>query len=153
MLPPTQLSLGQQDLPSLRATLRRAGVRHNDYASALFRQVNVGPPAEVRVVVRTVAELGFSDGAELGQVMRALPAQQLAPCPLEVALLLRLAWRDRTIFPRVTVLSPRPTPAEDAPRGWYLRDDAEGCWLRAYVASEDWRAPPEERLAVLWEAP
>ena len=153
MLPPAHLSLGQQDLPSLRTALRHAGVRHNDYASALFHQVSAGPPAEVRVVVRTVGELGFSDGAELGQVMRALPAQQLAPCPLEVALLLRLAWRDRPISPRVTVLSPRPTPAEDAPRGWYLRDDAEGCWLRAYVASDDWRAPTEERLAVLWEAP
>ncbi|MCA9566725.1 MAG: hypothetical protein KC656_02745, partial [Myxococcales bacterium] len=108
-------------------------MRTNAYGDALLPRVPVlHEPREVHVVVRTVAELGWPEGAELDRVLERTTG--FAPCPLETALLLRLAWTD-PVHPRITVLSARAESDETALRGFYLRVDAEGPWLRAYVAS------------------
>ena len=106
-------------------------------------------PIAVCVEVHSVGALGWAEGAPLDEVLRDVADRGLLPCPLEVALLLRLAWRERPVSQRITVASARAQPEEAAPRGFYLRDDADGCWLRAYVASDDWVQGPEERLALL----
>src|SRR5207244_32002 len=107
----------------------------------------------VRVEAHSVGALGWAEGAPLDQVLRDAADQGLTACPLEVALLLRLAWREQPVSPRITVASARPHPDEAVPRGFYLRDDADGSWLRAYVASDDWAQGPEERLALLRRSP
>ena len=149
---PVVLTMGRQPLSELVAALRRAGVRLNAYAEELLGGGRVGVAPEsipVRVEVHSVGALGWGEGAPLDQVLRDVADQGLAPCPLEVALLLRLAWREQFVSPRITVASARAHPDEAVPRGFYLRDDADGCWLRAYVASDDWVFGPEERLALL----
>lgn len=149
---PVALTMGRQPLSELVAALRRAGVRLNAYAEELLGGGRVGvAPAFVpaRVEVHSVGALGWAEGAPLDQVLRDVADQGLEPCPLEVALLLRLAWRERTVSQRTTVASARADPDEAVPRGFYLRDDADGCWLRAYVASDDWNFGPEERLALV----
>ncbi len=141
--------LGRHRLPELRQMLRQAGVRHNAYGEQLLPRVPIALCARpVQVVVHTLASLGWPEGSELAPVLAALPARGLAPCPHEVALLLRLAWKDRAIEPRIAVLSPRLDADELAPRGFYL-SEADGPWLRAYVASDDWVFAPTERVAVL----
>lgn len=149
---PLVLTLGRQPLSGLVAALRRAGVRLNAYAEELLAGGSVGVAPEsipVRVEVHSVGALCWAEGAPLDPMLRDVVAQGLAPCPLEVALLLRLAWREQPVSPRITVASARAHSDEAAPRGFYLRDDADGCWLRAYVASDDWVMGPEERLALL----
>ena len=149
MLEPVTAVLGRHRLPELRRRLRNAGVRHNAYAEQLMPRVPIAPRVRpVRVVVHTLTSLGWPEGSELAPVLAGLPALGLAPCPHEVALLLRLVWKDRVVEPRITVLSPRLDADERAPRGFYLAD-AGGSWLRAYVASEDWVFAPTERVAVL----
>jgi hypothetical protein len=146
------LTLGRDPLSAVVAALRRSGVRFNAYAERLLGEgrVDVAPEAvPVRVEVHTVGALGRTEGALMDEVLRDAVDQGLGPCPLEVAFLLRLAWREQPVSPRVTVASARAHPDEAAPRGFYLRDDPEGCWLRAYVASDDWVFAPEERLALL----
>lgn len=148
----TVLTRGRQPLCDLVAALRRSGVRFNAYAEQLLGggRVEVAPePIPVRLEVHSVGALGWAEGATLDQVLRDVADQGLAPCPLEVALLLRLAWLERPVSPRITVASARVHPDEAVPRGFYLRDDADGCWLRAFVASDDWVQGPEERLALL----
>jgi hypothetical protein len=150
--PPVVLTLGREPLSGLVAALRRAGVRFNAYAEDLLGGERVGVAPEsipVRVEVHSVGALGWAEGAPLDQVLRDVADRGLDPCPLEVALLLRLAWREQPVSPRITVASARAHPDEAVPRGFYLRDDADGCWLRAYVASDDWVMGAEERLALL----
>lgn len=149
---PVVLTLGRRPLSALVAALRRAGVRFNAYAEELLGEGRVKVASgsiPVRVEVHCVGALGRTEGATLDGVLRDAAAHGLAPCPLEVALLLRLAWREQPVSPRITVASARAAPDETVPRGFYLRDDEEGCWLRAYVASDDWVHGPEERLALL----
>lgn len=151
MKAPVELELGRLPLEALVATLRERGVRLNAYGEALLASGRVQvavEPCSVKVVVRTAEELGWPAGAQVGEVLRALPGG-LASCPLEVALQLRLAWRDQPVWPRITVASERADPDETQPRGFYLVDREDGCWLRAYVASDDWRMEPSERLALL----
>jgi hypothetical protein len=150
------LTLGLRPLPALVSDLRREGVRFNAYAERLLQEPRVEVARDtvvVHVEVHNVRELGWSKGAPLEQVLRDVADRGLAPCPLETALVLRLAWRATPVSPRITVASARIDPDEAVPRGFYLRDDADGCWLRAFVASEDWVFAPEERLALLRRRP
>lgn len=135
----TRVILGSR--PDLLADLRAAGVLHNAYAESLLPRVPLGPHRELSVTVRTVGELGHPDGCEVAKLFASLDL-----APLELALHLRLLWKAQ---PRITVPCPHPGPDELSPRGFYLRDDEGGCWLRAYRASDDWVFGPEERLAVL----
>jgi hypothetical protein len=144
------VELGRFDAPSLRQALVDAGVRFNAYAARLFDEGHVVPSAahtRVRVVVRSAAELGALEGDTLDGLIERARASGLVPGPLELAAYLRLAWPGQPLGVRVTVPSLRPTSDETAPRGFYLRRDEEGTWLRGYVASDDWVFPPTEALA------
>lgn len=145
------LSLGANRVDALRAALDAAGVRTNAYAAELFPRVEIAPaPRSVVVDVRTLRAHGLPDGATLDALLAHVAMQGLRAAPLEAAIALRLAW-PALDGARVTVVSPRPTPDETAPRGFYLRDDDEGRWLRAFVASDDWVFMPDERVALLVE--
>lgn len=149
---PVVLTLGRQPMSELVASLRQSGVRFNAYAEEMLGEGVMEAAPEVMPVgveVHTLVALGWAEGALMDQVLRDVVDQGLFPCPLEAALLLRMAWRHQPVSPRITVASARAVPDVSVPRGFYLRDDAEGCWLRAYVASDDWVFGPEERLALL----
>ncbi|MDJ0973163.1 MAG: hypothetical protein QNJ98_01720 [Planctomycetota bacterium] len=149
---PVELILGRRPLTHVVAELRRTGVRFNAYAEALLESgqiVVASEPTPMLAEVHTVGSLGWPDGATLDQVIDNVAPQGLAPCPLEAALLLRLAWLERRPSPKtITVASRRAFPDADKPRGFYLRDDAEGCWLRGSVASDDWILAPDQRLVL-----
>lgn len=143
------LSLGVSSLESLRAALVRDGVQTNAYAGVLFPHVTVAAPARTVVVdVRTIGAHGLPEGATIDALLAHVAARGFRAAPLEAAIALRLAWRALD-GARVTVVSSRPTPDEAAPRGFYLRDDDEGRWLRAFVASDDWVFTPDERVALV----
>lgn len=147
---PTTIPLGSRRLAFLLTALRASDVQLNDYAEQLLvpeTLVLEPEPRSLQIDVRTVRELGFEDGVTMPEVLAALPAKGLAPCPLEAALHLRLLWRD-PVVPRITVVSERVHADELMPRGFYLLDDERGRLLRGFVATDDWRMEPTERLAV-----
>lgn len=146
----TTLTLGSVDLPTLRRALADAGVRHNAYAELLWPHVEVASePTAVQVRADTVGALGASAGATIEGLLSAV-APGLVACPLEVAVLLALTpfTDELPDGERLTIVSPRPTADEAAPRGFYLRRDADGLWLRAFVASDDWVFGPDERVVL-----
>lgn len=130
--------------------MRAAGVQHNTYALELLGSwVTVATsPSELTLEIHEVRTLGFDEGATLDRLVQAASQFGLGTCPLEAALHLRLRWMDQAQGPQVTVLSPRPTPDETQPRGFYLRRDESGLWLRGYVASDDWGFGPDEQVVL-----
>ncbi|MCB9617331.1 MAG: hypothetical protein H6722_33280 [Sandaracinus sp.] len=144
-----EITLGQHDPASLRRALAEAGVLQNAYANRLFDEGHVVPSPRrvVEVVVTNPAQLGAPEGETLDALLVRAREVGLVPGPLELAAYLRLTWPDQPSVPRVTVASLRPTLEETAPRGFYLRRDDEGTWLRGYVASDDWIFEPTEGLA------
>lgn len=141
------LVLGGTTRDALRDALRRRGVRTNAYFDVLWPQVTLGD-GPLEVLITTAAALGLPDGATLDALLHHAAPLGLGPCPLEVAPRLRLVLDEPPGSGRVTVVSPRVIPDEAAPRGFYLRRDDEGVWLRAFVASDDWRFDADERFAL-----
>jgi hypothetical protein len=132
---------------TLRDALRDRGVRTNAYFDVLWPQVVVAaPPRALDVVIATAADLGLPDGATLDALLAHVAPLGLGPCPLEAAAVLRLVLGASP--GRITVVSPRVTPDEAAPRGFYLRNDDDGAWLRAFIASDNWCFDADERFAL-----
>lgn len=149
---PLTITLGTETLSELVTRLREQGVRTNAYADAMLNETLVpiaSLPRSVSVEVHTIGALGWPGGAPIDVVLAGVASQGLAPCPLESALVLRLALLESQLTHRITVASERAHADELAPRGFYLRDDVGGAWLRAYVASDDWVMSGEEHLALL----
>jgi hypothetical protein len=143
------LALGTTDRDALHDALRSCGVRTNAYFDVLWPHVSVADgPRTLEIVIATAAALGLPDGATLDALVDHVAAQGLGPCPLEAAARLRLVLDEPPGGGRITVVSPRVLPDEAVPRGFYLRHDDEGVWLRAFVASDDWRFGADERFAL-----
>src|SRR5258705_13353680 len=99
---PVVLTLGRVPLSERVAELRRVAVRFNAYAEEMLgggRVEVASEPIAVRVEVHTVGALGWAEGAPLDEVLRGVADRGLAPCPLEAALMLRLAWREQPVSP------------------------------------------------------
>lgn len=147
------LVLGTTSRDALRDALRSRGVRTNAYFDVLWPHVAVAEtPRSLEVVVTTPVAVGLVDGATLDVLLDHVAPLGLGPCPLEGAARLRLALDEPAAAGRITVVSQRVLPDEAAPRGFYLRRDGDGVWLRAFVASDDWWFDPGERFALAAEA-
>jgi hypothetical protein len=143
------LVLGATNGDALRDALRDRGVRTNPYFDVLWPHVAITDgPRPLEVVIATAAALGLHHGATLDALVHHVAARGLGPCPLEAAARLRLVLDEPQEAGRITVVSPRAIADEAAPRGFYLRRDQEGVWLRAFVASDDWRFDADERFAL-----
>lgn len=143
------IHLGGSSRDALRDVLRSRRVRTNAYFDVLWPHVVVdAEPRALEILVATAATLGLTSGATLDEVVDHVAAKGLAPCPLEAAARLCLALDEPPGGGRITVVSPRAIPDEAAPRGFYVRHDADGLWLRAYVATDDWRFDADERFAL-----
>jgi hypothetical protein len=148
----TQIVLGTSSRDELGRALNDGGVRTNAYFDVLWPHVQVAPTATTRhLVVGTAAELGAPVGCTVAELLVWAACEGLGPCPLEVAARLRLMPIDEPTGTRLTVVSARVVEDERFPRGFYLRRDGEGLWLRAFVASDDWVIPVDERLALTRE--
>jgi hypothetical protein len=143
------VKLGVMSLEEQKMALRDRGILHNTYAEALFRRVVVErAQREITLALTSFAEVGLPSGGTLEELAETAASLQLFPAPLEAAIQLRLRWKGETEGDRITVVSPRASVDEREPRGFYLRRDREGFWLRGYVASDDWRFAGSERIAL-----
>ena len=87
------VQVGGQTRTQLERTLRDAGVHLNAYAETLLAHPAFDDPAgqTLRIVERTVEQLGLEEGAVLFQVFAAARNQGLELCPLAVGL--TSVWR------------------------------------------------------------
>jgi hypothetical protein len=145
---PYTLALGATSRDALREALQARGVQTNAYFDVLWPHVAIAhEPRTIQVFVATAAALGLPEGTTLAALVDHVAAMGLGPCPLEAAARLRLVL-DEPGSRRITVVSPRPIADAAAPRGFYLRQDHGAMWLRAFVASDDWRFDGDERFAL-----
>ncbi len=144
------ITLGTQPLASLKQDLRASAIRHNAYSEQLL-ELSIAiaeAPTPVSLEIQPLTAHGFPQGATMDELLEVATQRSLAPCSLEAAIVLRLAWLEQPQGPRITIASMRPVPSEQHPRGFYLRSDHDGLWLRGYVASDDWVFAPEELVAL-----
>ena len=135
-----KLSVGGMSKNALLRELARRHVSLNDYARALFddAEFTVSSIARsVRVAIVSLWQLGHSEGATFGDIVRRAVDVGLHLCPLEVAPYLRLSYLDQPQGGYLTVASPPPGEGSNTPNGLYLRHRDHRLWLRGYTATTD----------------
>ncbi|MEI2277442.1 hypothetical protein OHC50_08195 [Paenarthrobacter ilicis] len=143
--------------------LLNKGVLLNSHAETLLAHPAFeAPPAQsLRIVERTVDELGFKNGAVQPRIFAAARSHGLELCPLVTGPYLRLAMMDQANAPDAILSAGRaPTGAihvasmplsndvED-PKGFYLRVVDGQPWLRGYRCDDKYLWDAEQRLAFL----
>lgn len=148
--------------PQLLAKLHESHVELNAAAEAIFADDRFVPgevPVDYETVELTVHDLGFENGATMPEIVAAGARLGLTPCPLELAVYLRLAMPDQAeghwgqpetthTAPAgsITVLSP-PLAEDDAvPKGFYLRKIKGVSWLRGYWSDATHVLQPGDHL-------
>lgn len=153
--------VGELTRMKLLEALKMSGVQLNDFAITLLDDVVFDNAAAetVQVVVRTVRDLGLTDGATLTRLVEAAERCGLVPCPPATGPYLRLAMLDQKAAPdsvmsngrapsgSVTVASAPLRDDDDYPKGFYLRVVDGVPWLRGYQCSDQHTWSPQDRLA------
>lgn len=159
---PREVRIGGVAKPELLQRLRESSVQLNRAAGMLFeddRFVTLGQGQVVEIAVRSVAELGFEQGATYGQLIGRALESGLAECPLELGPHLRMQYRDqpegsagqpatqhRAPSGAITVASPALDEHEETPKGFYLRRIDGVLWLRGYWSWPGHVWSPEDLL-------
>ncbi len=122
------LTLGLHRSPkAYRRALESAGFRIGDYASEILKKISVAKtPAEVDLVLITVAELGFKAGAHRGAIYARALELGLQLCPAEVGPALRLATKDS---PWILVGMEPITDSVGDPQVFFVGTDRDDRWL------------------------
>lgn len=155
------IRVGGQARADLLRELQKAGVQLNTHAETLLARPEFDAPRgqSLRIVERTVAELGLPEGGGQSQVFAAAQSQDLALCPLVTGPYLRLAHRQQATAPDSVLCAGRaptgaihvasaPVSADvEVPKGFYLRVVDDQLWLRGYRCDEAYVWPAETRLA------
>ncbi|MDF2046956.1 MAG: hypothetical protein K0S70_3809 [Microbacterium sp.] len=137
------------------------GIHRNPFAETLLADAVFDDAARetVAVVERSVADLGFLDGATLPRVFDAAARHGLGLCPPVTAPYLRLATLDQASAPdsilstgraptgSVNVASPVLRTDHDYPKGFYLRVIDGVPWLRGYRCDDEHVLSPDDRFA------
>lgn len=159
---PSAVSIGGTTKADLLAALHEHEVQLNEAADELFADSRFTTLPEERVlsiVALSVVELGFSEGATYGQIVRRALEVGLAESPLELGPRLRLEFRNqcdsadgRSLThgrapPGSLVVASPPLDARDqTPKGFYLRHVDRVLWLRGYRSSPDHILSPPDVL-------
>ncbi|WP_231481874.1 MULTISPECIES: hypothetical protein [unclassified Microbacterium] len=156
-----ELDVGGLSRPQLLDALRLAGVSLNAHAEALIAHPVFEEPVRerIRIVDRTVAELGFRGGATLPRIYAAAEELGLGLCPVVTGPYLRLAWATQADSSNsvlsaesspdgaVNVASPVLNDDVEFPKGFYLRVVDGQSWLRGYRCDDLYVLAPDVRFA------
>jgi hypothetical protein len=157
------IRVGGQSRTEVLTSLWDVGVQLNANAETLLAHSAFDNPVgqTIRVVERTVEQLGLEKGAVQSLVFAAARSQGLELCPLVTGPYLRLALMDQANAPDSILSAGRgPTGAihiasepvsEDAqyPKGFYIRVVDGQAWLRGYRCDDTYVWAPGQRLAFL----
>lgn len=157
---PLAVEIGTHSRAELRRALSTAGVLTNEFAEALLEAsiFDSPEPESLRVVARSLAELGLVDGAVLPDVFRAAAEAGLELCDPSAGPYLRLALLDQGTAPdniltnghapsgSLTVASAPLRSDHTSPKGFYLRVVDRRPWLRGYRCDNSYRWNPDDRF-------
>lgn len=159
---PITLTIGDLPRAKLMEALTDADVHLNESAETLLNDeaFDHPDPQKVRLVERSVAELGLRSGGSLSDILRAVELDGLELCPPVTGPYLRLVLRHQGNAPD-SVLSVGTAPSasltigsapisadDEYPKGFYLRVIDEALWLRGYRCTDEHTWDPDDRFAL-----
>ena len=143
-----EITVGGLSGLELLARLEDSGIQVNEIARQILideRFKCCAQTSRIKVVFRSLCELGLPNGGVLGEAIDAAEALGYRLCPLELGPHLRLAYRNQgegsigfapskhQAPPQsITVVDQRPDKDQSEYRGFYLRRIDGKLWLRGY---------------------
>lgn len=162
VLVPSAVRIGGMSKSEMLRGLREQGVQLNHAADALFedrRFTTLDRQQLIEIEARSVAELGFDEGATYGELLARALESGLVECPIETGPHLRLQFLDhpdgadgksmthgRAPPGSITVASAMLDDTDETPKGFYLRRVADVLWLRGYRSWSGHIWSPEDIL-------
>lgn len=149
---------------ALTRRLESAGIQLNTHAQTLLEPkfFDFSKTGKYRVQLVTVADLGFTEPANLPAIYRRIRERGFALCPLELAPYLRLSWRTQPTSRNsaltgqhkspdsaVNVSTPPLSSDPYVPKGFYLRNVDGPLWLRGYICDDEHENALDTVFAVL----
>lgn len=121
-----------KDVESLRKALEESGAGIGTWGEDVLNKIELSQSKQsLGLVVLSVKELGFPDGAQLQDIYRAANSQGLDRCPAEVGPQLRLQYSDQPEGEWL-VVAMEPIKRFDGALGLFLVGrGGVGRWLRA----------------------
>lgn len=130
----------------LQKELEKNNINIGDYAKKILAKVDISKhETTIDLVVKSVEELGFKNGATLKEIYAKAKEIGLKLCPAEVGPQLRLQYLDQ---PRNEWLFIAMNPITDSgrdPSVFHLGRGSAGLWLRAYWGNPDYRWRADDR--------
>ena len=153
------LEYGGLSKNELLMKLNDSGVLLNEFATTIlsseFFKVS-NQKQQITILVTSIKEIGFSEGATIPQIEKNLKNYGLSECPLEIAPYLRLYLKNQKEIKEetvnqapsgsLTIFSKPLVEDEDFPKGFYLRNLDGKLWLRGYRCSFDYIWNPNDKL-------
>lgn len=140
------ISIGGVTKESLFQRLNEHDIMINPLGEKLLRSELFQVSTERQHILLTeisLNELGFKDGANLLEIIKAAHKIGLTVCPVDVALFLRLDYKQKNTYGMekkfktpegaVTVISEILNEEATFPKGFYLRKIEGQLWLRGYL--------------------
>lgn len=155
------IQVGGQSRAEIVKALADAGVQLNVHAQTLLAHPAFDDPVvrTLRIVERSVSQLGLKVGAVQSRVFAAARDQGLELCPLVTGPYLRLTMKDQANAPdsllsagrgprgALHVASDPLSENPEYPKGFYLRVVDGTAWLRGYRCDDEYVFTPGQRLA------
>ncbi|MDE0546364.1 hypothetical protein [Microbacterium sp. C7(2022)] len=157
------LTVGGSDSAELVRRMLGSGIHLNEHAETLMRDIDFATAdvATLRVVSRSVAELGLTAGGTLPEIFASAREQGFALCPPQIGPYLRLALTaqqgstdanlsvGRAPDGSLTVASDPLRDDDEYPKGFYLRVVDGQSWLRGYRCDDEFVFSPGDRFVFL----
>jgi hypothetical protein len=155
-----EVAVGGLSRGALLERLAGLGVLLNTHAETLLADgaFDDEPTQTIMVTERTVAELGFVDGATLPQIFEAAHRHDLQLCPPATGPYLRMAVAEQQSSgdavmsaghapaDSLTVASELLSVDDEYPKGFYLRVVDGQPWLRGYRCDDTHVWSPDDRF-------
>ena len=117
-------------LATLGQSLANGGFRVSDFANRLLGKMKLVRAAKkLELVVVTVAELGFPNGATFAQIVKVAKQLGLSLCPAEVGPALRLDYKDQPNGEWLRIAMKPVTDSGGGLRVFGVGHDSGGLWL------------------------
>lgn len=147
------------DRESIRRRFDDLHIGINEYGMNLFDSTlyTFGSKEQtIHIREASLEELGFSNGANYGQIEEWVRSSEFAYIPIDFAPYIRMAYRNQKSIGKtfagqhppdgIIIFSKPLNKTENFPKGFYIRKIKGRLWLRGFVCSTDYHFPADTRV-------
>lgn len=137
-----------------RKALEEHGFEIGQYAETFLGKTPIARrKRKVHLVIRTLAELGFTEAERYDVICHRAKKRGFTLCPAEVVLALRLAYVDQPMCEPLVVATKALSVRDGYPILFCIGRDAGGAWLEAGPCLPDLEWNPEYSLVFVSPEP